>query len=184
MTTGYEEIGSAGGGTSGQVIDPDGSNILSLADTTRAQQIKLNKPGFYEVYTAQGNYVVAVNADSRESKLQAISDETLQRWVAAMGGQPGSLRAEVRDSTWFANELKHVTDYFRGASRGRMETTWSVTTKLYTLSQNLGFYGDDDFEEERVVKMVRELIALSDDDIDFSRYDLVAVSSCASILSP
>lgn len=76
------------GGTSGQVIDPDGRNVLSLADTTRAQQIKLNKPGFYEVYTAQGNYLIAVNADSRESKLQAVADETLQRWVAAMAGQP------------------------------------------------------------------------------------------------
>jgi len=75
------------GGTSGQVIDPDGNNVLSLADTTRAQQIKLNKPGFYEVYTAQGNYVVAVNTDSRESQLQAVSEETLHRWVAAMGGQ-------------------------------------------------------------------------------------------------
>jgi hypothetical protein len=75
------------GGTSGQVIDPDGNNVLSLADTTRAQQIELDKPGFYEVYTAQGSYLVAVNADQRESRLQVVDDETLQRWVAAMGGQ-------------------------------------------------------------------------------------------------
>jgi hypothetical protein len=85
------------GGTSGQVIDPDGNNVLSLADTTRAQQIKLSKPGFYEVYTAQGSYIVAVNADTRESQLQPVADETLQRWVAAMGGQADGAAASSFD---------------------------------------------------------------------------------------
>lgn len=77
---------SLAGGVSGQVIDPDGNTILSLADTTRAQQIKLNKPGFYEVYTSQGDYVVAVNTDARESDLAPIDASVLERWVAAMAG--------------------------------------------------------------------------------------------------
>ena len=96
------------GGTSGQVIDPDGNNVLSLADTTRAQQIKLNKPGFYEVYTAQGNYVVAVNADLRESQLPAVADETLQRWVAAMGGQADAAAARSVDIEPDPVELWHI----------------------------------------------------------------------------
>lgn len=73
------------GGTSGQVVDPDGQTVLSLADTTRAQRIELHKTGFYEVYTSQGDYVVAVNTDPRESELAAIAPETMQRWIAAMG---------------------------------------------------------------------------------------------------
>ena len=47
-----------------------------LFDTTRAQRIQLDKTGFYEVYTSQGNYIVAVNADPRESDLTTIAAET------------------------------------------------------------------------------------------------------------
>jgi len=75
------------GGTSGQVVDPDGNRILSLADTTRDQQIKLNKPGFYEVYTQQGQSVVAVNLDTRESGLTRLEPEVIERWTSATAGQ-------------------------------------------------------------------------------------------------
>lgn len=77
---------SSSGGASGQVIDPDGENVLSLADTTRSQRIQLDKTGFYEVYTPQGNYTVAVNPDPRESLLAPMDPQTLQRWEDAMGG--------------------------------------------------------------------------------------------------
>jgi len=96
------------GGTSGQVIDPDGNNVLSLADTTRAQQIKLNEPGFYEVYTAQGDYIVAVNTDSRESQLQAIGEETLHRWVAAMAGQSDGVELSTFEIEAQPIELWHM----------------------------------------------------------------------------
>ena len=75
------------GSVSGQVVDPDGQRVLSLADTTREQQIKLNKPGFYTVYTAEGEVSVAVNIDALESDLQTISQEVLDRWQDATVGQ-------------------------------------------------------------------------------------------------
>ena len=75
------------GSVSGQVVDPDGQRVLSLADTTREQQIKLNKPGFYTVYTAEGEISVAVNIDALESDLQTISQEVLDRWQDATVGQ-------------------------------------------------------------------------------------------------
>lgn len=71
------------GSASGQVVDPDGDTVLSLVDTTRAQHIKLNKPGIYEVYTPEGSMLVAVNIDPRESELGRISQELLDRWQAA-----------------------------------------------------------------------------------------------------
>ncbi len=77
------------GGTAGQVIDPDGETVLSLADTVRAQQVTLDKMGFYEVYTSQGDYVVAVNLDPRESSRDVIDADVLNRWIEAMGGQAG-----------------------------------------------------------------------------------------------
>ena len=71
------------GSASGQVVDPDGNTVLSLADTTRAQQINLDKPGFYEVYTSQDNMLVAANIDPRESELETITQEVLERWQDA-----------------------------------------------------------------------------------------------------
>jgi hypothetical protein len=54
----------------------------------------LDKTGFYEVYTPQGEYLVAVNTDSRESDLAPMDPETLQRWQDAMGG-PDETTGEV-----------------------------------------------------------------------------------------
>ena len=86
------------GSTSGQVVDPDGNTILSLADTTREQQIKLNKPGIYEVYTSQGETLIAANVDPRESDLGKIAQEVLDRWqdatVAERDSSPGGVSAE------------------------------------------------------------------------------------------
>lgn len=68
------------GSTAGQVVDPDGETVLSLADTARAQMIRLNKPGIYAVYTPTGETLVATNTDPRESDLSRIPEETLVRW--------------------------------------------------------------------------------------------------------
>jgi len=77
-------------GGSGQVIDPNGNPMLSLnatqSDSTRRdQQILLDRPGFYEVYTQDGERVVAVNIDTRESDISAPDRELLNRWQDATG---------------------------------------------------------------------------------------------------
>ena len=61
------------GGVSGQVIDPAGREILDLADTRRAADIRLNQTGFYQVYTLGNDSLVAVNPDLRESDLASMS---------------------------------------------------------------------------------------------------------------
>lgn len=90
-----------------------------------------------------------------------------------MGGQPGSLRTQLRDSLYFANELEHLTDYVRGASLQRSVLTWDVTSKLYTLPEGMGYYGSDDHEGVRVVEMMQSVIDSADADVDFSRYQMV-----------
>ena len=96
------------GSASGQVVDPDGGNVLSLADTTRAQRISLRKTGFYEVYTRDGEYLVAVNSDPRESLLAPIAPETLERWEAAMTGSGATREATVLEQQAPPYELWHV----------------------------------------------------------------------------
>jgi hypothetical protein len=88
------------GASSGQVIDPEGETVLSLADTTREQQIRLTKAGIYEVYTPQGETLVAANIDPLESDLRKLSQEVLDRWQESTGRQaPGAgVLADSSDS--------------------------------------------------------------------------------------
>jgi M6 family metalloprotease-like protein len=112
----------------------------------------------------------------------AAVDDTLRVIVfqvqftdSLMGGQPGSNRKEVRDSTWFAHELEHVEQYYRGASRQRLHVAWTLDGRLHSLAQRMSYYGSDAAEETRVVELAEEVVALVDDDIDFSRFDHVFV---------
>lgn len=74
------------GGSSGQVVDPDGETLLSLQDTTRNQDVRLNKRGYYQVFTPGGEVLVAVNADGRESDLALMPVQTQQNWLNAVNG--------------------------------------------------------------------------------------------------
>jgi hypothetical protein len=74
------------GGSSGQVVDPDGANLLSLEDTTRDQDVQLNKTGYYQVFTPSGEVLVAVNPDIRESDLTLMPAQTLQSWQNVVAG--------------------------------------------------------------------------------------------------
>jgi len=96
-TTGASLPLSLIGSASGQVVDPDGNTVLSLADTTRAQQINLDKPGIYEVYTPQGDMLVAANIDPRESELSKISQELLDRWqdATARSDDIGAVQSDI-----------------------------------------------------------------------------------------
>ncbi len=95
------------GTASGQVVDPEGKTVLSLADTTREQQVRMDKPGFYEVYTPQGQTTIAVNVDPRESDLHTIGDEVLGRWQNAADGQLPAARVAGVAAETASIELWH-----------------------------------------------------------------------------
>jgi len=81
------------GSAAGQVVAPDGSTVLSLADTHRSQQIRLDMVGFYEIYTTDSEQLIAVNPDLRESNLALMNTEDLDRWKQAALGQPAAAAA-------------------------------------------------------------------------------------------
>ncbi|MDX1482141.1 MAG: BatA domain-containing protein [Woeseiaceae bacterium] len=65
---------------SGQVVGPDGESLVSLADTATGVGVRLENAGFFTVYTAGDESLVAVNVDPRESELAAIRQDVLDRW--------------------------------------------------------------------------------------------------------
>jgi len=74
------------GGASGQVVDPDGQNLLSLQDTTSNQDVQLRKTGYYQVFTPSGQVLVAVNPDIRESDTALMPVQALQNWQNSVAG--------------------------------------------------------------------------------------------------
>ncbi len=134
-----------------------------------ARPLNVYQKGAVERYLS-GTAVGAVGVDT----LRVIVFQ-VQFTDSLMGGQPGSHRTELRDTQWFSNEMGHLTDYFQGASRGRLELAWTIDPKLYTLPKAMGYYGRDTFEEERVVELVATMIDSTDATVDFTRYDHVFI---------
>lgn len=75
------------GGASGQVINPAGNKVLTLADTHTTQNVELDQTGFYQVYTPGRQTLIAVNPDPRESDTTPISADLLTRWRTAVSPQ-------------------------------------------------------------------------------------------------
>ena len=79
------------GGASGQVYNPSGDSLLSLADTTQAQNIQLTETGYYRIVTLGRDILVAVNPDARESDLSIMDIQALQNWEAMVAGSTGTM---------------------------------------------------------------------------------------------
>jgi hypothetical protein len=103
LRTGREPSGSAI-----EVFDPHGARAMTLAESTRAQNIQLTEQGFYEVRRPNShNDLVAVNPDRRESDFDVIPPETLALWEntgqASRAQQARSMEQERKpvDFWWY-----------------------------------------------------------------------------------
>jgi hypothetical protein len=79
------------GGSSGQVYNPSGDSLLSLADTTQAQNIQLTETGYYRIVTLGRDILIAVNPDARESDLSLMDAQALQNWETMVAGSTGNI---------------------------------------------------------------------------------------------
>jgi len=103
LRTGREPSGSAI-----EVFDPHGARAMTLAESTRAQNIQLTEEGFYEVRRPnRHNDLVAVNPDRRESDFAVIPPETLVLWqntgqgARAQSTGGGEVERKPLDFWWF-----------------------------------------------------------------------------------
>ena len=105
------------GAAVGQVIDPDGQELLSLAATRTAESVRLPRTGFYQVITPARESLIAVNADPRESLLAPIDAVTLALWrkaalaapaVASVGTQAQAERNSLPLARWLLAMLALV----------------------------------------------------------------------------
>jgi hypothetical protein len=88
------------GATVGQVIDPEGHELLTLSATHNAQNVRLERSGFYKVITPARESLLAVNVDERESDLTPVDPALLERWrVAAKAAETVAPKAAAAQSS-------------------------------------------------------------------------------------
>jgi M6 family metalloprotease-like protein len=79
------------------------------------------------------------------------------------------------DSLYFANEIRHVNEYFTGASRGRFIVRCDLYPEVVQLTRSEKYYGEDGVWDERVVEMLMDVVEVTDATIDYSLFDAFAV---------
>lgn len=101
--------------------------------------------------------------------------DTLRLLVIRVSFADMSFTSPPHDSLYFANEMRHTWEYFRGASVGAFGLGWEIAAGVTTLRFDAAYYGEDDIWEERVSEILMEAVAKNDNEIDFSLYDAFAL---------
>jgi hypothetical protein len=83
------------GGAAVQIADPAGDRALSLSQSVEQTEVTLDQVGFYEIQSARGVELVAVNPDPRESNFRPLEADTLALWQATGRGGEGVQSAGV-----------------------------------------------------------------------------------------
>jgi M6 family metalloprotease-like protein len=76
---------------------------------------------------------------------------------------------------YFENELRHLREYYLGASRNVFHPRTTIYPAIVELSGTEGYYGEDGLWKERMAELLIELVEKTDASVDFSRYDAFAV---------
>lgn len=79
------------------------------------------------------------------------------------------------DSLYFANELRHVREYFKGASIGAFGFGWEIAPGVTELGFEAAYYGERGMWTKRVAEIMIEVVARNDTAIDFSRFNAFAL---------
>jgi hypothetical protein len=79
--------------TGGQIFDPRGERVLTLAQAHSAERLTPTLTGFYEVRGGAAARWLAVNVDARESDLSPLPPDYVQRWQALRIRETAARRA-------------------------------------------------------------------------------------------
>lgn len=78
------------------------------------------------------------------------------------------------DDAYFERILYHLSSYWQDVSHGHYDLSISnfhLHPEVYTLTNEMGYYGDDELSNERVSELIIELLDMADPEIDFNDYD-------------
>jgi len=84
----------------------------------------------------------------------------------------------AHDKTYFERLMFHVATYYRDVSHGEYDIhqdNFVVWDEVLSLSQNMGYYGDDENSTERIAEFIVEIVEMADPILDFNDYDAIMI---------
>jgi M6 family metalloprotease-like protein len=78
-------------------------------------------------------------------------------------------------SAYYNRLLFFLNQYWNQASDGQVTLSTTLADSVFTLPQPMAYYGDDDHFQERLVHMVRDMVALADSTVDFRPYQAILI---------
>ena len=84
----------------------------------------------------------------------------------------------AHNKEYFEQLMFHMSSFYQDASHGNYvltEENYTVWEDVLTVSQPMGYYGDDDLWIERICEFVQEVIELVDIEINFNDYDAIII---------
>lgn len=78
-------------------------------------------------------------------------------------------------SAYFDRLLFFMQQYWGQTTDGNVVLAPTLWDSVFTLPQPMGYYGDDDRFQERLVHMVRDVVALADSTVDFRPYQSLVI---------
>jgi len=82
----------------------------------------------------------------------------------------------AHDQQYFERLFFHLASFYSDASHGEYQLTednYTVWDNIITLSQPMGYYGDNDLQIERICEFTQETVQTIDDQLDFNDYDAI-----------
>ncbi len=84
------------------------------------------------------------------------------------------------DSLYYSNELRHLSEYYIGASLGHFHLEWDLVSGIVALSRPEGYYGEDGIWDARMAEMLMEVVEATDSLLDYTRYDGITLIHAGS----
>jgi M6 family metalloprotease-like protein len=78
-------------------------------------------------------------------------------------------------SAYYNRLLFFMNQYWSQVTGGQVTIQPTLWDSVFTLPQPMAYYGNDDRFQERVVFLVRDMVALADSTIDFRAYDSIVI---------
>jgi M6 family metalloprotease-like protein len=78
-------------------------------------------------------------------------------------------------TAYYDRHLLFLHQYWNQVSDGQVTITPTLWDSVFTLPHTMGYYGDDDRFQERLVFMVRDMVAAADSTVDFRSYQSIII---------
>ena len=78
-------------------------------------------------------------------------------------------------TAYYDRRLLFLSQYWDQASDGQVTLSTTLWDSVFTLPHTMAYYGDDDRFQERLVFMVRDLVAVADSTVDFHQYQALYI---------